>query len=68
MDSPDCYTILRIFKWIRANLQEHTGYDYLDINDNSIIFIFQKKINTNIMLNYMPIKTPMMKDVKRLHL
>jgi hypothetical protein len=43
MDSPDCYTILRIFKWIRANLEEHTGYDYLDINDNKIVFIFQKK-------------------------
>ena len=43
MDSPDCYTILRIFQWIRANLEEHTGYDYLDINDNSIIIIFEMK-------------------------
>ena len=42
MDS-DCYTILRIFQWIRANLEEHTAYDYLDINDNSIIIMFQKK-------------------------
>ena len=43
MDSPDCYTILRIFKWIRAKLEQDTDYDYLDINDNSIIIIFEKK-------------------------